>query len=201
MRVSEPSSRVGDAQGRNFLPQSLWLIKVKSAMAFTRVSSTIEWASSMLHLASSQRYLQGFLLIPSFHLNRWLYSTCGKCEICDVNPTSCPNQHNSGRVSFLEARECLPLTCFVNNRTSQALFNASSRLLHRIAMQFPLIRTAAEYMVSPAEHLTQIPEQLESTLVAPLLCGTPHIHLLFTISTNLRGSWIDGLFCVSKSQS
>lgn len=28
---------------------------------------------------------------------KWQYSTCGKCEICQVNPTACPNQHNSGR--------------------------------------------------------------------------------------------------------
>ncbi|KIV85747.1 hypothetical protein PV11_01409 [Exophiala sideris] len=28
---------------------------------------------------------------------RWQYSTCGSCEICAVNPTVCPNQHNSGR--------------------------------------------------------------------------------------------------------
>jgi propanol-preferring alcohol dehydrogenase len=28
---------------------------------------------------------------------KWLYSTCGECEICEVNPTACPHQHNSGR--------------------------------------------------------------------------------------------------------
>jgi len=28
---------------------------------------------------------------------KWQYSTCGSCEICQVNPTACPNQHNSGR--------------------------------------------------------------------------------------------------------
>ena len=28
---------------------------------------------------------------------KWQYSTCGSCEICAVNPTACPNQHNSGR--------------------------------------------------------------------------------------------------------
>lgn len=28
---------------------------------------------------------------------KWQYSTCGECEICHVNPTVCPNQHNSGR--------------------------------------------------------------------------------------------------------
>lgn len=28
---------------------------------------------------------------------KWQYSTCGECEICHVNPTACPNQHNSGR--------------------------------------------------------------------------------------------------------
>src|SRR5262249_25855937 len=26
---------------------------------------------------------------------KWQYSTCGACEICAVNPTACPNQHNS----------------------------------------------------------------------------------------------------------
>ncbi|KIX01784.1 uncharacterized protein Z518_09511 [Rhinocladiella mackenziei CBS 650.93] len=28
---------------------------------------------------------------------KWQYSTCGSCEICAVNPTACPHQHNSGR--------------------------------------------------------------------------------------------------------
>ncbi|KAI1618558.1 hypothetical protein EDD37DRAFT_677627 [Exophiala viscosa] len=40
--------------------------------------------------------------VPETMLNtrvgiRWQYSTCGSCEICAVNPTVCPNQHNSGR--------------------------------------------------------------------------------------------------------
>jgi alcohol dehydrogenase, propanol-preferring len=28
---------------------------------------------------------------------RWQYSVCGTCEICQVNVTACPYQHNSGR--------------------------------------------------------------------------------------------------------
>lgn len=32
---------------------------------------------------------------------RWLYSTCMKCPTCKVNYPNCPNQSNSGRVSFL----------------------------------------------------------------------------------------------------
>lgn len=35
------------------------------------------------------------------NFNRWLYSSCMKCEICAVNNTSCPNQRNAGAV-------CLP---------------------------------------------------------------------------------------------
>ena len=30
-------------------------------------------------------------------LYRWQYSTCGTCEICEVNPMACSNQINSGR--------------------------------------------------------------------------------------------------------
>jgi alcohol dehydrogenase, propanol-preferring len=28
---------------------------------------------------------------------KWQYSTCGKCEICPVDETACPNQDNAGR--------------------------------------------------------------------------------------------------------
>ncbi|ETN41076.1 uncharacterized protein HMPREF1541_03011 [Cyphellophora europaea CBS 101466] len=28
---------------------------------------------------------------------KWQYSTCGKCEICPIDETACPNQDNSGR--------------------------------------------------------------------------------------------------------
>lgn len=48
------------------------------------------------------RVIQAGSSVPQDLLNtrvgvKWLYSTCGACEICEVNPTACPNQHNSGR--------------------------------------------------------------------------------------------------------
>ena len=32
-------------------------------------------------------------------LNRWLYSSCLECEICQINHTACPKQRNAGAVS------------------------------------------------------------------------------------------------------
>lgn len=144
-------------------------------------------------------------LVCTSHLNRWLYSTCGKCEICAVNPTSWPYQHNSGRVSFLEIlttdlEDGPRRTCIVNERMCRALFNASSLYLHR-KVHSPLIYSVVEYMVSPAEHLTQFPAQLESTLVALLLCGTLVVYSLLAMIADLCISRSDCLLCVGKSQS
>ena len=42
------------------------------------------------------------ILVPSLFLNKrvgvkWLHTYCNECEICAVDVTACPNQHNSGR--------------------------------------------------------------------------------------------------------
>ncbi|KAJ5143756.1 uncharacterized protein N7515_002543 [Penicillium bovifimosum] len=63
---------------------------------------------------------------------RWLYSSCGQCEICEINHTACPYQKNAGA-------------------------NVPG--------------TFQQYIVSPAQHVTKIPEQLSPDSAAPLLCA------------------------------
>ena len=94
--------------------------------------------------------------VPQHHLKRrvgvkWIYSTCGECEICDTNSTACPYQHNSGR---------------------------------------DVEGTFQQYMVSPVQHLTEIPEHMEGWVAAPLLCAGLTIYSAIAKANLSLGDWM-----------
>ena len=82
---------------------------------------------------------------------KWIYSTCGSCEICFVNSTACPHQHNSGR---------------------------------------DVPGTFQQYITSPIEHLTEIPELMEGSVVAPLLCAGLTMYSAITKANLSCGNWL-----------
>ncbi|KUJ11356.1 alcohol dehydrogenase [Mollisia scopiformis] len=82
---------------------------------------------------------------------KWLYSYCNECEICEVNVTACPNQHNSGR---------------------------------------DVPGTFQQYVVSPIEPLTMIPDTLDSAMAAPLLCAGISIYSAIMKLDLKSGQWL-----------
>ncbi|ETI25800.1 hypothetical protein G647_02574 [Cladophialophora carrionii CBS 160.54] len=69
---------------------------VHSAYGETPMSTDIAGHEGVGHVVKLGQNAPGELLNAKVGI-RWQYSTCGSCEICDVNPTACPNQVNSGR--------------------------------------------------------------------------------------------------------
>ena len=106
-------------------------------------------------------------------MGRWLHSYCNTCEICAVDVTACPNQHNSGRESQYNFT---PLVDHVGSdklimrsaRTFRALFGVCAYLVNPNGKG---LTVTPEYTVSPVEGMTLIPDGLDSVVAAPLLCG------------------------------
>lgn len=82
---------------------------------------------------------------------KWIYSSCGTCEICSVNPTACSNQRNPGR---------------------------------------DVPGSFQQYVVSPIQHLTKIPEQLSPSTVAPLLCAGLTMYSAIAKAGLKTGDWL-----------
>ena len=82
---------------------------------------------------------------------KWVYSTCGKCEICLVNRTACPYQHNSGR---------------------------------------DVPGSFQQFLVSPLDQLTEIPDDMEGPAVAPLLCAGLTIYSAIAKAGLRHGDWL-----------
>lgn len=106
-------------------------------------------------------------------MERWLHSYCNTCEICAVDVTACPNQHNSGRVSqyffTLLVGHVGPVRLIRRTaRTFQALFGVCAYLINPNGKY---LTVTPEYTVSPVEGMTLIPDGLDSVVAAPLLCG------------------------------
>lgn len=122
---------------------------------------------------------------------RWLYSSCLKCEICEINHTSCPYQKNAGAVgswayaSFISIFYWPPSLFFpihadisfsknVPGTFQRKLSHTLLKLIFCLVDVHLLNQTwlSSEYLVSPAIHATKLPPELAPDTAAPLLCGT-----------------------------
>ncbi|OCT54124.1 Alcohol dehydrogenase [Cladophialophora carrionii] len=144
---------------------------VHSAYGETPMSTDIAGHEGVGHVVKLGQNAPGELLNAKVGV-RWQYSTCGSCEICDVNPTACPNQVNSGR-------------------NTRGTFQRKDRFRPRVLEQaHRLTGTIAEYIIAPAKHVTRIPADLKAEIAAPLLCAGLTLYSAIAKARLRPGDWL-----------